>query len=546
MTNSVVYGKVLSTSNSPTHTIVDFQVQDWEHCKIGKFVTIPKTIGEEFVAVITAPHIHTEEYSDPALVQFYTQRGRDPAHVLPNIGSYLYLSARVIGIWNGLTLIFDGSVPKPGTDVLGITQSKLQQIFRFDEGAIFLGHMFYYPLIEVRLNTSIFMREHSAVFGVTRSGKSYTSGVILEELIKQGSPVLIIDAHGEYHSLGQANDQPEDIEKLHSIGLEPEGFQIQEYSPPAFVDTAQGEREITINFSDLTASEIIDLTGFTGENQKLLIYETTRSFQERDYTIAEFLYAADRINTTQQINTGIGVIRARIRGLESRGIFGNGFLPEELINENVVSIINLSGLDKNTQQITVAAILRRLFRARTYGDILPFSLFIEETHRFAPSTSDPISKNILEEIAKEGGKFGVGLHIVSQRPSEVSSTLLSQCETKIFHKLTDVPDVNYARSILGITSPELAQGISNISVGSAIIMGGVTNYQPIYSLIRHRQSRHGGGTAQVRLRRGRRDIAAISRDQVSQHIDQSIVQSSSPPREFRPETTLFDDFDQQR
>ncbi|HEY9204993.1 MAG TPA: ATP-binding protein [Candidatus Methanoperedens sp.] len=503
MTQQNKYGKVLSTSNSPTHTIVDFQVEDWEHCNIGKFVTIPKTIGEEFIAVITSPHVHTEEYSDPALVKFYTQRGRDPAHVLPNIGSYLYLSARIIGLWDGENLKFDGSVPKPGTDVLQISENKLKQIFRLDAGEIFLGHLFFYPDIEVRLRTQIFMREHSAVFGVTRSGKSYTSGVILEELIKINSPVLIIDPHGEYHSLGQPNDVPAEVEKLNSIGLDPRLFNIQEFSPPSFVDTEQGEREITVNFSDLTAAEIIELTGFSGENQQALIFETARTLQGIDYTINHFLNIAERNNGQLSLNVNMGVIRARVEILQRRGIFGNGFVPSELINTNQVSIINLSGLDKNTQQITVAALLRRIFRARTYGDIPYFSLFIEEAHRFAPSSSDPISKSTVEEIAKEGGKFGISLHIVSQRPSEVSNTLLSQCETKIFHKLIEVPDVNYARSVLGVASPELAESVPNLSVGSAIIMGGITNYQPIYTLIRPRQSRHGGGTAQVRLRRRR-------------------------------------------
>ncbi len=391
MTKEIKYGKVLSTPRGPTDLVVDFQVEDWDQCKIGKIVTIPKRIGEEFVAVITSPHVHTEEYSDPALVRFYTQRGRDPSQVLPDIGSYMYLSARLIGTWDGQTLKFDGSVPRAGTDVMEISDSKLKKIFNFDGEGIFLGHMFFYPEIEIRLNKDIFMREHSAIFGVTRSGKSYTSGVVLEELIKIGSPVLILDPHGEYGTLSSPNDVLQETSKLKSIGLEPKPFEIQEFSPPMFVDASRGEREIAVNFSDLEPHEIIELAKFSGENQEALIFETCRDLRGTNYSIDEFLSRASGLN--RQLNlTSMSIIEARIRVLERRGVFGTGVVPNELIRNGQVAVVNLSGLDLNTQQITVTAILRRLFRARTHGEIPAFSLFMEEAHRFASSSSDSIKQ----------------------------------------------------------------------------------------------------------------------------------------------------------
>lgn len=109
-----VLGQVISTPTSPTHTTVDFEVKRWEDLRIGKITTISSEVGKEFVAVITSPHIHREEYSDPSLVRYYTDKGRDPSHVLPDIGSYAYMSARIIGIWDGsdsiLTALYQNQV----------------------------------------------------------------------------------------------------------------------------------------------------------------------------------------------------------------------------------------------------------------------------------------------------------------------------------------------------------------------------------------------------------------------------------------------------
>lgn len=69
-----------------------------------------------------------------------------------------------------------------------------------------------------------------------------------------------------------------------------------------------------------------------------------------------------------------------------------------------------------------------------------------------------------------------------------------------------MPDVNYAKSILGAIAPEMAEIIPNISAGFAIVTGGITNYRPIYVAIRPRQSKHGGGSGEVRLRKALKSI----------------------------------------
>ena len=111
-------GTVISTIHAPTHLRVDFEIKDRKSVKIGKMVTIPIEIGKEFIGVVTDPYIHREEYSDPSLVRYYRDRGRDPAHVLPGIGSYSYLSARIVGVWDGSSLVFDGTVPDRQLPVL--------------------------------------------------------------------------------------------------------------------------------------------------------------------------------------------------------------------------------------------------------------------------------------------------------------------------------------------------------------------------------------------------------------------------------------------
>jgi hypothetical protein len=148
-----------------------------------------------------------------------------------------------------------------------------------------------------------------------------------------------------------------------------------------------------------------------------------------------------------------------------------------------VTVIDLSGIPFEVLSITVSLISRLIFELGYYykrhmlGNALPEApilLVYEEAHKYVPR-SDLVkyraSKLAIERVAKEGRKYGVTLGIVSQRPSEVSETIFSQCCNYIAMRLTNPDDQAYVRKLLPDTSGDLISSLPALQSGEALIIG---------------------------------------------------------------------------
>jgi hypothetical protein len=493
-------GIVVCDRESPNPKIFKVQLEErWKEEKlVGTFVKTNKN-GEFIIGKICSVHPYSQFFEFPQAVEDSLKQGYELGREVPSSSNWVYASVEILGNLKGKNLEYVGDVPSVGSEVLPASADEVKHILNYRTEGIFLGYRFAPPKEPAILDPDAFVREHTITFGVTRWGKSYTNAVIIEELVKRNIPVVVIDPHGEYYSFAQPNDISEEIQNL-PPDLNPVGFQTEVYSPPAF-RVSSFEKELRVDFSELDPSEIIELTGTTGENQIAVVYEARRRLEGQNYTISEFIdgmrEARDELNISAAIESVAGRLRALERGINAFGIFN----PSSLVRPGQISIINLSGLDLRTQQVLVTCMLRRLFSERQYGNIEGFSLFIDEVQRFAPNAGSPVSKHVVEEIAKEGLKFGVSLHVMAQRPTEVSDTVRSESETKIFHKLTELAEVNYARSLIEIKAPELVEAIPRLGKGEVVIVGGCTNYIPDRIKIRPRQSKHVGRAGALRKRK---------------------------------------------
>lgn len=105
----------------------------------------------------------------------------------------------------------------------------------------------------------------------------------------------------------------------------------------------------------------------------------------------------------------------------------------------------------------------------------PISLILEEAQNYIPevdkNNKKSITKKVFERIAREGRKFGVSLIVSSQRPSELSKTILSQCNTFIVHKLQNPEDQKYIRQIVSSANEDLLNQLPILPQQHAIIMG---------------------------------------------------------------------------
>ena len=106
----------------------------------------------------------------------------------------------------------------------------------------------------------------------------------------------------------------------------------------------------------------------------------------------------------------------------------------------------------------------------------PISLFCDEAHLYIPEratseSADDISVGIFERIAKEGRKYGVGLVVISQRPSEVNRTVLSQCNNVIAMRLTNGQDQSVIRRLLPDSLGGFGDLLPVLDVGEALVVG---------------------------------------------------------------------------
>lgn len=108
---------------------------------------------------------------------------------------------------------------------------------------------------------------------------------------------------------------------------------------------------------------------------------------------------------------------------------------------------------------------------------IPFMIVCEEAHNYIPQNGGAeynASKKSLERIAKEGRKYGLSLMVVSQRPSEVSETIFSQCNNFVVLRLTNFNDQNCVKRLLPDNNSSLVENLPSLSAGEALIVGDAT------------------------------------------------------------------------
>lgn len=148
------------------------------------------------------------------------------------------------------------------------------------------------------------------------------------------------------------------------------------------------------------------------------------------------------------------------------------------ISENkYLQILDLSGLPSEVRTVCVG-VLARLFFDYSYWDFdpenLPIALVLEEAHTYIPEDNSSVyslCKDRIERIAKEGRKYGLSLVVVSQRPSNVSTTVLSQCGTFITLRLTNDVDQNKIRRLLPDALGNQASLLPSLRDGEALVTG---------------------------------------------------------------------------
>jgi DNA helicase HerA-like ATPase len=144
-----------------------------------------------------------------------------------------------------------------------------------------------------------------------------------------------------------------------------------------------------------------------------------------------------------------------------------------------VSVLDFSGVPDSAAELAIGVILKLLFDVaiRTpigingIGRPSPVLIVLEEAHRYLGDAAAPIARNAANRIAREGRKYGIGLMLVTQRPSDLPDTALAQCGTIIALRLSNSADQGRIRTALPDSVAGLAETLPSLRTGEAIISG---------------------------------------------------------------------------
>lgn len=153
---------------------------------------------------------------------------------------------------------------------------------------------------------------------------------------------------------------------------------------------------------------------------------------------------------------------------------------KSIIGDSQLLNIDISSLDDTATEVVTKVFCKMLFdymRSLKPRNTMPINLILEEAHRFVRSDMDygVLGYNIFERIAKEGRKFGLLMGISSQRPSELSKTVVSQCSNFIIHKIQNPDDIQYVSRMVPYINQGIVDRITYLRRGHALVFGTAIN-----------------------------------------------------------------------
>jgi hypothetical protein len=363
------------------------------------------------------------------------------------------------------------------------------------------------------------------VCGKRGSGKSYTLGVLIEELITVGGEniiPIIIDPMGIFHTMVLRNTKQSD--ELYQWGLVAHGFRVRLLIPgnPEELYDADILRELTrrgveiiplrLNPSDLSPDGWCDLFDANiNEPMGITLFRAVQTILDnrRTFTVQDLIKTVQADKRAK--DTSKEALLNRLEAANNWHLFSEGeYVPmDNIFTSGCVNIIDVSRLESGAfgrRNLIVSVIARNLFRARSdarlreefglAGALPRVWMAMDEAHQFIPNGTQSLAKPQLIRWAKEGRQPGLSLVVATQQPSAVDSEVLSQCDIILSHKLTSRDDVmalnRLSQDYMG---GELRAIITDLKrTGQGVLVDdereSVTMLQ-----IRPRQSQHGGGAA---------------------------------------------------
>lgn len=361
------------------------------------------------------------------------------------------------------------------------------------------------------LDGNKFFQRHAVITGSTGSGKSYTVATVIEQIEKlKSSNAILFDIHGEYNTITGSGI------KHYKIAGPGDGMAEDIMFLPYWLLSYDEMLSLLLDRSDSNApNQAMLFSRYVVSKKSEYLKKVGKSEIESQFTIdSPIPYSIELLldelhnkdiemvpgaNNKDKQGEFYGKLSRFIQRLENKisdkrlnfmfskesGLMEYNYMTtlcEMLLapasKDGGVKIINFSEVPSDVLPLIVSLIARVIFSVQQWVErdqIHPVALFCDEAHLYIPENArqgiETSSLSSFERIAKEGRKYGVALVVITQRPSEVNRTVLSQANNFIAMRLTNVDDQNVIKKLLPDNLGNYAEMLPILDVGEALIVG---------------------------------------------------------------------------
>ena len=412
------------------------------------------------------------------------------------------LSGEIIDAAPGVPVFQRGirSFPSLGAGAHRIRAADLRAIYSFRGGqGVEIGHLTQIESIPATVNVNELISRHFAVMGSTGVGKTTAVAILLRKAVAQKPKlrILILDPHNEYSArfLDIANVIDSD-----SLELPFWMFRFDEFAEVVFGGRKPhpDERDALLEIIRAAkAKYVADNAGQTTTSALRRPVAGDSAAHTADsptpYRIAHAVAVIDEwLGKLDQRfpRSDLRVLKYRLEGLSRdpryRFMFGK-LLAEDDIGRVIakifripmqgapITILQMAGLPNEVVNAVVSVLARLAFEVAFWSaGAFEMNVLCEEAHRYIPSDQAQgfgPARQAIGRIAKEGRKYGVSLGVVTQRPSELDPTVLSQCTTMFAMRLANEADKNIIRAAVGASAMSTISFLSSVADREAIAFG---------------------------------------------------------------------------
>jgi hypothetical protein len=423
--------------------------------------------------------------------RFYTEEN------LKKQDNKICVFASLIGIYDYYTKKFDEGInnfPFINSEVYSISSEIKKNIMSISsEYKLKIGKSFNDNDVEIFANPDILFGKHLGIFGNTGTGKSCTVTSIIQglknrlidkegNLVKASPKIIIFDSNNEYSNAFENTGlkflkiKKENLKLPHNKLNDSEYCKIFGASQGSQAPILKGAIHNLKNNNDINSYSISNIEE---EIEKIIVANSKGNLFNLNSVrnwISTMMYRIGRLQENLIINSIIDYNKD-----ESNNYIKN--TVEEIKNdkENNIFIIELD-FDKEELDIIMFIFSKLLYNECKNENIV---LVLEEAHRYINEEDIgeyKLGNYYIQKIAREGRKFGISLIISSQRPSELSKSVVSQCNSFIIHRLTNKSDNEFVYRILSNHSKGYLSLLSGLEKQHALVCGEAFGFTDIIKI----------------------------------------------------------------